>query len=216
MTHLLDLADYRRRVFAMYAAAREGDDESAWRAWRRERDELFRAHPQSPLTVEDRASFSGLPFFDHRPEWRLEAEVELLPEADQSLAHSGEGHTRFVKFGEADVRGERLSLFWLNEYGGGVFLPFCDATNGETTYGGGRYLLDTVKGADLGGSGTRLILDFNYSYHPSCAYNPFWSCPLAPPENRLTVAVAAGERLSGSAAQPLPSITVSACGSSPC
>jgi uncharacterized protein (DUF1684 family) len=89
-------------------------------------------------------------------------------------------------------------VYWIDVYGGGVFLPFRDATAGTETYGAGRYLLDTVKGADLGGSDSRLILDFNYAYHPSWAYDARWSCPLAPPENRLDVAVRAGERLSSS------------------
>jgi uncharacterized protein (DUF1684 family) len=87
-----------------------------------------------------------------------------------------------------------LSFYWLNTYGGGVFVPFRDETNGSETYGGGRYLLDTAKGADLGHSGTKVILDFNYSYHPSCAHNEAWSCPLAPAENRLAIPVRAGER----------------------
>jgi uncharacterized protein (DUF1684 family) len=88
-----------------------------------------------------------------------------------------------------------LEVYWIDVYGGGVFLPFRDLTSGSDTYGAGRYLLDTVKGADLGGSGDRLIVDFNYAYHPSCAYDEQWSCPLAPPVNRLSVAVRAGERL---------------------
>ncbi len=88
-----------------------------------------------------------------------------------------------------------LDVYWIAVYGGGVFIPFRDATSGSETYGAGRYLLDTIKGADLGGSGDRLVLDFNYAYHPSCAYDPRWSCPLAPPANRLESAVRVGERL---------------------
>ncbi len=92
--------------------------------------------------------------------------------------------------------GSELTLFWIDGYGGGLFLPFRDATCGGETYGGGRYLLDTIKGADLGrGEDGRLILDFNFAYHPSCAHAPDWICPLAPPENVLPNAVPAGERL---------------------
>ena len=87
-----------------------------------------------------------------------------------------------------------LDVYWVAVYGGGVFLPFRDDTSGGEGYGGGRYLLDTVKGADLGGSGGRLVVDFNYAYNPSCAYDPQWSCPLAPPANRLTVPIRTGER----------------------
>ncbi|MDX1605233.1 MAG: DUF1684 domain-containing protein [Candidatus Competibacterales bacterium] len=75
-----------------------------------------------------------------------------------------------------------------------LFLPFLDATSGQGSYGGGRYLYDSIKGADLGAGADTLVLDFNYAYNPSCAYDPRWVCPLAPPENRLPFAVEAGER----------------------
>ena len=88
-----------------------------------------------------------------------------------------------------------LSAFWIEGYGGGLFVPFRDATSGATTYGGGRYLYDTIKGADLGAGAERIVLDFNYAYNPSCAYNDEWVCPLSPPENRLLFAVEAGEKV---------------------
>ena len=91
----------------------------------------------------------------------------------------------------------RLGLAWLEGYAGGLFLSFRDATGGAQTYGGGRYLLDAAKGADLGGDPARgtLILDFNFAYQPSCAFDPRWACPLVPPENRLDLPIRAGERL---------------------
>jgi hypothetical protein len=89
-----------------------------------------------------------------------------------------------------------LELYWLEGYGGGLFVPFADATSGHETYGAGRYLLDTVKGADLGQQDGQLVLDFNFAYQPSCSYDDQWTCPLAPPANRLPLAVRAGERLS--------------------
>ena len=89
---------------------------------------------------------------------------------------------------------QTLDLYWLDGYGGGIFLSFADATSGRETYGACRYLLDTVKGADLGEEGGRLVLDFNFAYNPSCAYDPRWVCPLAPPGNRLAVPIRAGER----------------------
>lgn len=76
-----------------------------------------------------------------------------------------------------------------------MFLPFRDETNGSETYGGGRYLLDTVKGADLGHRADKVVLDFNFSYHPSCVHDHRWSCPLAPPDNHLAIGIEAGERL---------------------
>src|SRR5229473_1927778 len=79
-------------------------------------------------------------------------------------------------------RGAR-ELYWLEGYGGGVFLPFGDRTSGRGTYGGGRYLLDTVKGSYLGGDDRTLVLDFNFAYNPSCSYDPRWACPLTPSAN---------------------------------
>jgi uncharacterized protein len=89
----------------------------------------------------------------------------------------------------------RLDVWWIAGYGGGVFLPLRDGTAGKTSYGGGRYLLDTIKGADLGGADGRLVVDLNFAYHPSCTYDPRWTCPLAPEGNRTDVAVDAGEQL---------------------
>ena len=91
----------------------------------------------------------------------------------------------------------RLGLYWMAGYAGGLFLPFRDGTNGSETYGAGRYLLDAAKSADLG-AGTApdsLVLDFNFAFQPSCAFDPIRSCPLAPPETRLDIRIEAGERL---------------------
>ena len=116
----------------------------------------------------------------------------------REVAASGGEVVRFRRFGavrfELEGSAQELAVFWLDAYGGGVFLPFTDGTSGSDTYGGGRYLLDTVKGADLGEEDGRLVLDFNFAYNPSCAYDPRWVCPLSPPENRLPVAVRAGEQ----------------------
>jgi uncharacterized protein (DUF1684 family) len=89
---------------------------------------------------------------------------------------------------------QQLELYWLDGYGGGLFVPFRDGTAGTETYGAGRYLFDTIKGADLGMHGDRIIFDFNFAFNPSCAYDPRWVCPLAPPPNRLDIAIPAGER----------------------
>jgi uncharacterized protein len=199
-TATLELWDYRRRVHDDYRAVREGGPgEENWNVWRRARDELFATHPQSPVEPDARPAFAGAPFFPYDPAWRFVVEVEVIPGEDLALDHSGQGRTGFRSFGRvrfiADGIEVYLTLFWLEGYGGGVFLPFRDATSGADTYGGGRYLLDTAKGADLGHERDRMVLDFNYAYHPSCVYSPRWSCPLAPPENTLAVGVRAGERL---------------------
>jgi uncharacterized protein (DUF1684 family) len=194
----LALLDWKRRVFGLYAAVRTMPPESGWELWRETRDELFRSHPQSPLPVERRASFGGLEYWPYDPQARVLADLEDVEAPPQPVATSGTEPISFRPFARAsfELHGERLSLVvsWLAAYGGGAFLCFRDSTSGGESYGGGRYLLDTVKGADLGEDDGRLVLDFNFAYNPSCSYDPGWVCPLAPPANRLGVAIQAGER----------------------
>ncbi len=198
---LLALLDWKRRVLALYGDVRSAaDPAAAWRHWRDRRDELFAKHPQSPLTDKGRARFSGLAYFDYDAGARVLATVSHAPERRYEIATSGDGEpyafTRFATAGFAlHGRDLELELYWLEGYGGGLFLPFRDATSGSETYGAGRYLLDTVKGADLGMEDDLLVLDFNFAYNPSCSYDPKWVCPLAPPPNRLPVEVRAGEKV---------------------
>jgi uncharacterized protein len=196
----LDLLDWKRRVFALYADVRAAaDKEGAWRRWRAARDELFRSHPQSPLPVESRVGFAGLPYFDYDSALLVLADVEPMDGGLVSIGSSGDEPVLFREVAAArfELAGEvrELGLYWLEGYGGGLFLPFRDGTADSETYGAGRYLLDTVKGADLGEEGGRLVLDFNFAYNPSCAYDPRWVCPLTPPQNRLDVPIRAGERV---------------------
>ena len=194
----LTLLDWRRRVAGLYADVRAKlphDAADAHARWRAGRDELFKSHPQSALPDPERARFRGLPYFAYERRFALSGRVRPLPEERYDVATSTEGVIPFVRFGAIDLEIGTLEVFWLDAYGGGVFVPFRDATAGKTTYGGGRYLLDTAKGADLGSVEDRLVLDFNFAYHPSCVYDPRWTCPLAPPGNRVAVAIEAGERL---------------------
>jgi uncharacterized protein (DUF1684 family) len=198
----LSLWDYRRRVTEQYRAVRvTGVAEPSWRRWRSDRDSLFATHSQSPIEADVREVVGELPFFPYDPAWRIEAAVVPLESVPISAGHSADGASSLTRFASVlfpDPHGTEtleLSLFWIDTYGGGVFLPFRDRTNGDETYGGGRYLLDTIKGADLGSHGDRVMLDFNFAYHPSCVHSDQWSCPLAPPENRLAVDVRAGETL---------------------
>jgi uncharacterized protein (DUF1684 family) len=191
----LDLLDWKRRVFELYAEVRRLDDpEAAWRLWRATRDELFASHPQSPLPPATRARFGGLPYFDYDPALRVLADVEGAEPERREIATSGDHRYAFTRFGRVRVWDETLDLYWLDGYGGGVYLCFADATGGTETYGAGRYVLDTVKGSDLGTVDGKLVLDFNFSYNPSCSYDPQWVCPLAPPGNRLAAPVRGGER----------------------
>jgi uncharacterized protein len=200
---LLDLLDWKRRIFALYQEVRATPDPSAaWARWREVREELFSSHPQSPLPKDDRRGFAGLSFFDYDPDARVLAKVASTESEHYDIATSGEteGSYGFTRFAVArfHLSGEdhQLGLYWLDGYGGGLFLSFRDGTSGAETYGAGRYLLDTVKGADLGMEEGRLVLDFNFAYNPSCAYDPKWVCPLVPLPNRLRAPIRAGERYS--------------------
>jgi hypothetical protein len=200
LERISSLHDWRRQVADLYAAIRAMPGPEGWQHWRSVRDRLFREHPQSPLEASRRAAFGGLPCFAYDPALRLT--VGLAPAMDRETIRVEAGKDGpmsllpyALTIGLAEPLGRELTLYWIEGYGGGVFLPFGDATNGQESYAGGRYLLDTIKSADLGSDGeNRLILDFNFAYFPSCAYSEAWVCPLSPRENRLPVAVRGGER----------------------
>jgi uncharacterized protein len=197
---MLDLLDYRRRVSELYQQVRAANgDPAAWDRWRQVRDDLFRHHPQSALDEAQKAAFAGLLYYDYDPAFRVVAPVSHDVEEKVYAGEIGaDGHIAYKRFAQVSfdlpTGSGTLSLFWIMGYGGGVFLPFRDTTNQVTTYGAGRYLYDTIKGADLGAAQTEIVLDFNYAYYPSCAYHPRWVCPLAPPENHLGFPVTAGEQ----------------------
>jgi uncharacterized protein len=194
----LSLLDWRRQVAALYARVRaEPEPRVAHELWRHGRDALFASHPDSPLPAADRATFTGLPVAGYDPALRFVLEVDTdVPAEHLEVATATDGTVPFDRIGRLHLPGlGDLDVWWLGSYGGGVFVPVKDASAGTATYGGGRYLLDTVKGADLGGdaAGGMLVVDLNFAYNPSCAYDPAWQCPLAPPGNVLPVAVRAGE-----------------------
>ncbi len=232
----LELTDWRRRVAALWQGWREvcaGPEgpTQATAAFRDVKNDLFARHPQSPLLPQDRGTFRGIEYWPYDPAWRMVVSLEQDP-SDASGPHgdvtagpldlpsSGLGGIPFRRIGHVQLTGplagHALPVFWIDAYGGGLFLPFRDATSGTETYGAGRYLLDTIKSADHGAEpggidafgahpeaadqSPSLILDFNMAYHPSCAYDPRWSCPLAPLESRLPVPARVGERLADSSA----------------
>lgn len=202
------LADWRRQVATLYAEVRgmaASDPAIALAHWRAVRERLYREHPQSPVPPGAREAFRAV-HFEHDPSLRFEVTIEPAPPPargllELELPNSGADSLSFSRVGRIAIpfaEGERsLSVFWMAGYSGGLFIPFRDGTNGTETYGAGRYLIDGAKSADLGGNpatGT-VIIDFNFAVQPSCAFDPRWACPLAPPENRLDIAVRAGERL---------------------
>lgn len=198
----LSLADWRRKVAELYASVRaqaQADPKAAWLEFRAARESLFRMHPQTPLNARQAKAFSELHYFDYDPNWRLLAQVHPDKSGELRKIDLGpDGMFAYRPF--ASIRFEcprgagELRLYWVAGYGGGLFLPFLDGTSGRSTYRGGRYLLDGIKGADLGQQGDHLVLDFNFAYNPSCAYDERWVCPLPESANRLPFEVPAGEK----------------------
>ena len=198
-TQALELLDWKRQVFALYEQVRASSDpRAAWELWRQTRARLFREHPQSPVAEDARGRFPGCEYFQYEPAARVLADVEpsqpihssVVASTGTGLPFTKVGTARFVLAGEEHA----LALLWNDGYGGGLFVSFHDQTSGQDTYAGGRYLLDTVKGADLGTNADGLVLDFNFAYNPSCAYDGGWACPLAPTENSLPTEIRAGEK----------------------
>jgi uncharacterized protein (DUF1684 family) len=197
-----DIVDWRRRVFALYAEVRaEANPAASHGLWRRGRDELFASHPASPLLPEARAGFGGLRVAPYDAAWRFEVDVTPAEPERWETQTATDGVVPFDRLGVVALPGVgEIDVWRLASYAGGVFVPLRDGGCGKPGggYGGGRYVLDTVKGADLGGDGHRLVVDLNFAYAPSCAYDPAWACPLPPPGNRVETVVPVGELQRGS------------------
>jgi uncharacterized protein (DUF1684 family) len=199
-----EVADWRRSVFALYAEVRAASEPaSGHELWKAGRDWLFAHHPSTPLLPDDLADFTGLPVAPYDPSWRFEAELLEAEPLRLDVETGTDGIVPFERIGCVSLPEiGSLDVWRLASYGGGIFVPVRDALAGKTggTYGGGRYLLDTVKGADLGPGRhpESLVLDFNFAYNPSCTYDPAWACPLAPKGNVMAMEIPVGERYSGS------------------
>lgn len=171
-------------------------------AARAQKDADFRApkNPYSPVPVGERAQFPGINYYAIAPDYRVAAALTTVPTNPPviiALADSSHELQQKVKVGTLGftLAGQTYQLSAFAESVGNVqrlWVPFRDLTSGIETYGGGRYL-------DLDRTATGYYdLDFNKAYHPSCVYDASWVCPYPPSENRLPVAVRAGERLPGS------------------
>jgi uncharacterized protein len=197
----IELADWRRQVASLYQRVRaKADPEAAHEVWREGRRVLLRDHPQSPLTPDDPMRETGPRYWPYDRSLRFALAVAPTPQVRSRSVDTGVGGVVTMHaIGEVALpppfSGSTLTLWWIEDYAGGLFLPIRDGTAGDTSYGGGRYLLDTAKGADLGSDRDRLVVDFNFLYHPSCRYNAAWTCPLADEGNRITDHVFAGEQL---------------------
>ena len=180
----------------MYRAVREEHDpELAHALWVAGRDDLLRHHPASPVPEPERAAYRGAHVAPYDLGYRFVVEVDRdVPEQRRDVPTATDGVVPFDLVGRVALPGlGSLDVWWAAVYGGGIFLPVKDVTSGKASYGGGRYVLDTVKGADLGGDPDALVIDLNFSYQPSCAYDDAWACPLPGAGNTLAAAVPVGE-----------------------
>lgn len=199
------LAGWRREVYQLYASVRRAPDDGRAQAcerFRASRETLFREHDDSPIRASRRDQFPGLNYYPYDPIWRILGSIDRNVQQDTfEVDLAADGLMRYTRVARVhfSIRGQvaSLSLFWIEGYGGGLFLPFRDGTNGKSTFGGGRYLYDTIKGADLGVGTSEIVLDFNFAYNPSCSYDDRWVCPLPPSENRLSIDIEAGEQMPG-------------------
>jgi len=204
---MLELLDYRGQIFEIYAQIRqEQNPRQLWERWCDHRHNLFQYHPVSALDDKQKAKFQALDYFDYEPHLRVTGRVNTaVQETRLRIDLDADGTIELIRFGvvefelpeiDVETKIQTLNLYWIHGYGGGIFLPFKDATSGKETYGGGRYLYDTIKGADLGAymHDNSMILDFNFAYNPSCSYNHRWVCPLSPKDNTLDFAINAGEK----------------------
>ena len=160
--------------------------------FRREKDAFFRDHPQSPLMPAQRNAFQGLHYYEPNPGLSLVLEPEPFDEVELVDMQTSTGDTaRYLRWARVSfaVDGRETALtVYRDPSSNALFLPFQDASAGGETYGAGRYL-DVEELPD-----GRLAVDFNLAYNPYCAYNEQWSCPIPLPENRLKVAIRAGEK----------------------
>jgi uncharacterized protein len=160
-------------------------------AARQQKDDFFKRHPQSPLTPEQQEKFNGLSYFDPNPDLEFVIDVQPFAEKTPVKIQTSTGDIRtYTRYGEfrfnVDGEEQRLTIY---ETPHGYFLPFVDSNADGDTYGAGRYI-DPEMHED-----GKFQIDFILAYNPTCVYGDGWSCPITPAENRLKVAIKAGEKM---------------------
>ena len=191
-----EILQWRRLTLDLYRAVRHAptprDGHALWVAGR---DDMLANHPATPIPPERRLGFRA-DVAPYDPDLRFVVPVDVSVAAQRrEVPTASDGVVPFERVGRVELPGlGELDVWWLDSYGGGMFIPLRDGSSGSVTYGGGRYLIDTVKGADLGGDTSGLVVDLNFACQPSCAYSSEWVCPLPGPGNTLSVSADVGER----------------------
>lgn len=174
------------------------DYPSSIEQFRAQKDAYFKTGRGSPIPEAERSALTGLPYYPIEPslrfgELRLEPYTGSEPSNFQIPTSDGKlrpAHRAGILTFELGGAAQKLTAYTFDgDQDESLFVPFLDATSGTETYGAGRYL-----DLDPEDDGT-YTLDFNLAYHPSCVYDPKFSCPLTPAENRLPIRIEAGERL---------------------
>ena len=167
--------------------------------YRQEKDNDFKAADWSPLTPEDKLAFSGLHYFEYDVSYRYQLRIHTYANMDTIEVPGSKpaDMRKAVSYGyfefKRDGQSQRLEVWKMmpRKPGGEahLFVGFWDATSGETTYPGGRYLDIAELQPDI------YLLDFNYAYNPYCAYSDRYSCLIPPLDNRLEIALTCGEKI---------------------
>lgn len=169
------------------------DHRAAIERFRKQKDEAFQKAEWSPIPAPEREDFPGLVYYPVDPRYRFEVPLEPAEPRRIEFPLSTGGTQVQERVGVFVLRlpegPVELAAYRGEAHADGLFLPFRDRTSGTESYGGGRYL-DVP---ELGPG--RYAVDLNLAYHPYCAYNDAYACPLPPPENWLQVPMRVGERL---------------------
>ena len=165
--------------------------------WRKERDQFFKTHQRSPLTPEEKKRFKRLEYFPYNPSYYFEGAIERYilhindPKYYGTFLTNKGTNKRYIRYGKFHFKLEG-KVDTLEVYksilSDNLFVPFKDLTNGKETYEGGRYIDAAIL------PGYRMVLDFNMTYSPSCAYNDKFTCAIPPKENFLEIQIRAGEK----------------------
>jgi len=155
------------------------------------RDRIFKNSAESPIGQRDK--FKGLQYFAINPDFRIKAKLSVLRNAEPyPIQMTKSDPEKYARFGYATFKyqGKEYKMLLLQKSGDKfLFLPFTDASNGKTTYRGGRYINNVAFPKT-----DEIVLDFNYATNPYCVYNEDYTCPIPPKENRLDFEISAGEK----------------------
>lgn len=168
------------------------------RQQRQRRIEYFATAEHSPIpSTEQGDAFPGLEYFDPDPAYRFELRLSEHDSPETiTVETSADGQQEYLRWGvfqfELDDGQYTLQAYKSDPDDGRLWVPFRDETNGEETYGAGRYL--DLEADEHRTDDGRWVLDFNRAYNPTCAYNEAYECPLIPMENWLDTPIPAGEK----------------------